>query len=387
MATFKTCIFEHQRRKDGTYNIKLRITHHRKSRWISSTLYATSSDLTRGMKIKNEKLNRLCRELVDNCIDICNNIGYAIENMDVDELVAFITSKLKGGNRFHLDFFEYAIQETGKMRKGTASIYISAINALKRYIRRDTLDIQEIKPSLIKGFVEFIKNEPSQRGANRKQSHGDVASKGDRALSLYVSRIKTIYNKAKDEFNDEEFGQINISGNPFKNIHIETPPPTAKRAIGIDAVQKIINLQPFENDCIQMARDCFIISFSLMGMNSADMFSALPAKSREIIYFRQKTASRRADKAEMHVRIEPCIDYLIQKYADQAKKRLFNFYIKYKDKASFNKAINKGLKEVGQTVGVDNLTFYAARHSWATIARMPKEEGGAGLDKYIVHEA
>jgi hypothetical protein len=27
------------------------------------------------------------------------------------------------------------------------------------------------------------------------------------------------------------------------------------------------------------------------------------------------------------------------------------------------------------------------RHSWATIARTPREEGGAGLDKYVIHEA
>lgn len=62
MATFRTCIFSHQRRSDGTYNIKLRITHHRKSRWISTTLYAMPDDLTRGLKIKNEKINRKCRE-------------------------------------------------------------------------------------------------------------------------------------------------------------------------------------------------------------------------------------------------------------------------------------------------------------------------------------
>lgn len=51
------------------------------------------------------------------------------------------------------------------------------------------------------------------------------------------------------------------------------------------------------------------------------------------------------------------------------------------------KRSNKGLKDVGEAIGVDGLTFYAARHSWATIARTPREEGGAGLDKYVIHEA
>lgn len=56
--------------------------------------------------------------------------------------------------------------------------------------------------------------------------------------------------------------------------------------------------------------------------------------------------------------------------------------------------LNKGLKEVGKAVGVPDLTFYAARHSMATIARTheitnkdkKQNIGGAGLDKYVVHE-
>ena len=89
----------------------------------------------------------------------------------------------------------------------------------------------------------------------------------------------------------------------------------------------------------------------------------------------------------MHVRIEPCVSPLIARYSDKTGKRLLHFYLRYKDRVSFNKAINKGLKDVGEAIGVDGLTFYAARHSWATIARTPREGGGAGLDKYVIHEA
>ena len=197
MATFRTCIFAHQRRADGTYNIKLRITHHRKSRGISTTLYALPDDLTRGLKIKDEKLSRKCRELVEDCIDLCNDMGYAVEEMEIDELVARIKSGLKGGERFRLDFIAYMRQEAARMNSGTASIYMTALNALRRYIGRDTLDIGEITAPFIKGFVQFIESEPSQRGANRKQK-GETATKnkGNRALSLYISRIKTIYKRA-----------------------------------------------------------------------------------------------------------------------------------------------------------------------------------------------
>ncbi len=113
----------------------------------------------------------------------------------------------------------------------------------------------------------------------------------------------------------------------------------------------------------------------------------------EIIYNRQKTASRRNDQAEMHIKIDPCINKLISRYKDKTGKRLFNFYLRYTDRHSFSFALNKGLKIVGNVIGITGLTFYAARHSMATIARTPRVKdtksgkiGGAGLDKYIVHE-
>lgn len=49
---------------------------------------------------------------------------------------------------------------------------------------------------------------------------------------------------------------------------------------------------------------------------------------------------------------------------------------------TFSAALNKGLKRIGEIIGVDDLEFYAARHSWATIAN-----NDAGIDKYTVHSA
>ena len=58
------------------------------------------------------------------------------------------------------------------------------------------------------------------------------------------------------------------------------------------------------------------------------------------------------------------------------------FYRYYADEKAFNKAINYGLKEIGSLLGVDDLEYYAARHSWATIAL-----NKVGIDKYTVHAA
>ena len=38
------------------------------------------------------------------------------------------------------------------------------------------------------------------------------------------------------------------------------------------------------------------------------------------------------------------------------------------DSGTFGSAVNKGLKKIGEELGLEDLEFYSARHSWATIA-------------------
>ncbi len=101
-----------------------------------------------------------------------------------------------------------------------------------------------------------------------------------------------------------------------------------------------------------------------------------------ITYHRTKTKARRLDQAKMKVDIPRIVQPLFEKYKDKTGKRLFNFYQYYRDDKAFNKAINYGLKEIGAELGIDDLEYYAARHSWATIAL-----NKVGIDKYTVHAA
>ena len=84
----------------------------------------------------------------------------------------------------------------------------------------------------------------------------------------------------------------------------------------------------------------------------------------------------------MEVIVPDMVLPIIERYRDTTGERLFRFYKDYRDYKAFNKAINKGLKEIGEQLGIDDLEFYAARHSWATIAL-----NKCGIDKYTVHAA
>jgi integrase len=304
--------------------------------------------------------------------------------MPIDDLVDRIKGRL-AGDRFHLDFIAYTRKKAADMNPGTASTYVIMLSALQRFIKRDHLDIAEITTAFLRDFEKFIEVEPSQQGCNRKTEKKDIKPKSGRAVSAYLACVRAIHNKAKAEFNDEDRGVIRIPFSPFKNYKIKPQPKTRKRGLTPETLQAIIDL-PYEKESasrLNLAKDCFILSFALIGMNSADMYYAEPVKRKTLIYNRRKTAGRRDDKAEMRVRIDSCLTCLMEKYADPQGKRLFNFYARYTTPFTFNKALNTGLKRIGGRLGIEGLEFYAARHSWATVAR----SSDVGIDKATVHEA
>ncbi|MDR1407824.1 MAG: site-specific integrase [Tannerella sp.] len=385
MATFTTEIGT--MKADGTCKIYIRLTHDRVIKRIPTGIHVNKSDLTRGGKIKNVIILNKCADIINMCREFCNGKGFDIANMTADELRSRLETYLAGGERFRLDFFAYANEKIGSMSRGTGGLYTSTMRAVKRYIRREFLDISEINSSFLKGFERFISNEPSQRGGNRNASRSyEPQKKGERAVSLYMSHLRHLHNMAKDDYNNEDMGIIRIPYSPFKVYKVKPTYSTRKRAISIDMIQKIIDF-PYERERkgvdwrrLNVAKDCFLLSFALMGMNSADLFYCKKCKN-VLVYRRRKTESRRSDFAEMRVKIESVIVRLMEEYADM--ERMFNFHTHYKDEHALNKAINIGLKEIGKKLGLENLEFYAARHSWATIACSSL----VGIDKQTVHEA
>jgi len=124
------------------------------------------------------------------------------------------------------------------------------------------------------------------------------------------------------------------------------------------------------------------MSFCLIGMNTADMYDMDKQSYLRIVYNRVKTRSIRHDKARMEVDVPNIIKPLLIKYRDKTGEKMFCFHNTYRDSQSFNKAVNYGLKEIGELLGIDDLEFYAARHTWATLAI-----NEVGIDKYTVHSA
>jgi integrase len=128
-----------------------------------------------------------------------------------------------------------------------------------------------------------------------------------------------------------------------------------------------------------------MLSFYLAGTNLVDLYNAkvsFYSKGR-FSYERQKTKSRRTDKAFISIKVEPEALPLFEKYQDKSGKMLFNFSNLFSDHDIFNKSINKGLKDVAAACNINEpLSSYYARFSFASIAR-----NDCGISKDDIHEA
>ena len=204
-----------------------------------------------------------------------------------------------------------------------------------------------------------------------------------RAQSLYTSAIVRLFNEARDYYNDEDNDIIRIK-HTLSKYKPKQQNVAEKRALTTEQVRAIFAL-PYSGVLIRgrqcrrdLALDCFKLSFCLLGMNSADLYNATDYDGEYITYCRTKTRDRRNDNAKMVVRVHPVIKSLVEKYHGQ--KYVFNFAERFSSMGDLNRSINIGLKDIGKELGIENLQYYAARHSMASIAA-----NEAGIDRWTVN--
>ena len=319
-----------------------------------------------------------------------------MSNYSAKDIVEFI--KKKQNEVSCIDFIAFAKKYVAKLfeagREKRAKHIQTTINALVDFSGQE-LNIVKVTSKFLEKFEEFLHSERTIVRVN--QFGREVITKRkpltDTGVHDYMADIRAVFNEAIDFYNDDELGDPVIKHYPFRKFEVVKPNPPKKRNIYLENIRKIMNL---ENGLRrqELARDVFMLSFFLVGMNTVDMFN-VPYSSRKngITYQRSKTKDRREDNAEISIKIESEAERLMKKYADPGKVRLFSFYKLYGDSSTFNGAVNKGFKRVVQEVNEsiekevkeakskqekeelrvflipEDTKAYSVRHSWATIAR------------------
>jgi integrase len=306
---------------------------------------------------KAKMIEQKRRELQER-LDLLQLDAIGRTTMDAGEIAERITAQ-----KDELDFFAFAEEWLAKTSIKGKKNYVTMLNSLEKYLGKRKLPFKSITYRMLEGYELHLKDKP-------------------RAQSMYLGFIRHLYREAMRRYNTD-YDTI-IHNDPF--LRYRVPKQQIKkgvRALTLEQLLAVYNYKGRAHSRAQLARDCFVLSFCLMGMNSVDMYEAKDIKNNVIKYNRAKTQDRRSDNAYIEVRVHPVIQELIKRY--KGTDRVFVFSKRYGISADFNRAINIGLKEVGKELGIDNLQFYQARHTFATLSRNMMHFSKSDVDEALNH--
>ena len=320
MLTINAEVVKNQRQSNGCFTVRLRFTLNRKMKRLSTSLFATSKDLTKDFKIKpSSPLKQEVDSLIRGYQNKCAKLQIELNNHTIDDVMNYLDSEYQ--KQQTIDFIKFSREWIVSTTIKGAPNYTTALNALVRFIGKEELDINLITLDFLEKFKLFLNKERETRTKKLMQQDKRVPS--NRSLSLYLISIKKLFNEAKKKYNKKDRNLILIPNSPFDEFEIPKQEATRKRAISPDIIKKVWKLpykdmkKGYKSTCrYNLAKDCFILSFCLMGINSADLYNATDMKGNTISYNRTKTKARRLDGAKMMVDIPKIVQPLMDKYRD-----------------------------------------------------------------------
>lgn len=116
---------------------------------------------------------------------------------------------------------------------------------------------------------------------------------------------------------------------------------------------------------LSLARDLFLLSFYLGGMNLADLVEADFSKN-QVKYIRKKTSNKKQGEKTVIFSIPPEAKEIIRKYIKRNGKLDFGYKFSYHN---FQRYLNHNLKELKKVLSIEsNICYYSARKTFCQFA-------------------
>ncbi|WP_443945550.1 phage integrase SAM-like domain-containing protein [Pedobacter sp. AW1-32] len=373
MANIDFKVFKHHKKENGQYNVKLMIYHNKKRTYLSTSHFVVDAQLKKDYTIKDKDLLALLTmELADYRKKI-SSLGDKINHLSVQDLGKLLT-KPKEIDR-NINFIQYGRERVNELREENRQSYAgtfqAVINNLVDY-HGEYLPTNEITSIFLKGYESWLRNPRTQVRMIRQNTKSIVQSKGmdDTGIFYHMRSFRLLFGSARKHYNDEDTGIIRIANNPFSKYKYGTEPSTEKRAVPISIIRSIRDCKVPQGGTAELARDLYMASFYLCGINAIDLYSlkASDIKGERLTYNRSKTAGRRSDKAVFSVKIVDEVRPILEKHIGRLSER-------YKHNTYLNKGLALGLRQIIDLLNdrdgenLEYIDFYSARHTVGTEAR------------------
>ena len=236
------------------------------------------------------------------------------------------------------------LKRLGKER--SVETYTTTLNSFMRFRKGFDIEINEINSDLMMEYEAYLK----------------MQNVSMNTISFYNRILRAVYNRAVEK-------ELTVQRNPFKHVYTGVS-KTVKRAIPLNAIKRIKELDLSLKPSMDFARDMFMFSFYTRGMSFIDMayMKKTDLQYGILSYCRRKTGQR------LYIKWEKCMQDILDKYPENDTNYLLPIITRAdNERRQYQNAlrlVNNKLKEIARLADVRlNLTMYVTRHSWASIAK------------------
>jgi len=355
MARLKVCIRKQdsEKAKDGTYNIKIRVTHKSKVRYIGTDVNIQEDQIDNG-EIINHPSSSLYNIKLRNILNLYEqkiiDLGGRIFHMDAQAITTYLRKvDVKGRDS---DFYFLAGKIISDLNKAGRIKYAQSI---------------EYTLSDLKGFSgpSLLFDEVTPEYLERFGTHQRIKKKGVNTTAIHYRNIRMIYNRAIDS------EKADLSMYPFRRFKIKQA-PTPDKDMDLEDLRKLRDAE-LKLKAQKRARDLFMLSFYMCGINFKDLLYAQKSDIRK----GRLNQPRIKTKQPLSVKIMPEAQEIINRYAGgkyllkfiEVKKKTTNRSRKSILHTDILSQVNIKLKDIAKALEIPyKLSTYYARHTWSSIA-------------------
>ena len=333
--------------------IYYQITHNRKTRQITTKLrvHPTDWDTNEGKLTQSAPNRTMIQARIDSDVAVLHRIVSALDSYEKAYTVDDVVNNYKSPHS-HIAVLDYMVAQIEHLRAinrhGTAQNYKKVMCSFSQFLEQMQLPLSALTEDVIANYNTFL----IRRGLVRN------------SVSFYMRVLRAIYNKAVRQ-------KLIEQQNPFTEVYTGID-QTRKRAVNESIISPLYHLQLNPNSHLALSRDLFIFSYCTRGMAFVDIayLKRSNIQNGVLVYTRRKTGQL------LSIRVEPCIQRIIDRYACLDSPYLFPILTSTEATEAYEQyqaALNRHNRLLGRLSAMlgcgCKLTSYTSRHSWATAAR------------------
>lgn len=325
--------------KDGKHKIRIMLSHNSAATYIPTDCIIDDMSQFRNGQVKGrpdaDRMNVKLRKLLNYYQDIIDNIAY-INNYSCVELREILVKKKTHDNAKFSD---------------AMSAYLDELKEEERYKSEKLYRLA--CQSFIRECGDMFLTMITEKDIKIFRRNLEKRKLSSTTVRIYMTLVKVVIHFAVKrkmcKFEDDPFEDVST---PSANIR--------ELDLTIREIKAIRDLEaPKYNICV--ARDIFMLSYYLGGMNLVDMLE-VDFRKNYIEYYRQKTKNKKHGESKTAFSIQPEARDIINKYMKKNGKLVFGKY------DTFGKAysvISRKMDELAELAGIQKrVVFYSARKSF-----------------------